>query len=322
MCGTSRPSPGRVMCRSWLCGSGEVRFAPDAGGRAADRLARHERSRDGPAGLLATVGGPQDLKRLTAEQLAVLAAEIRDFLVAKVVPHRRAPRPQPRRGRAHPGAAPGLRLARATGSCSTPATRRTCTRSSPAGRTASTSCASAAACPATRARPRASTTSIENSHASTALSYADGLAKAYALRGEDRHVVAVVGDGALTGGMCWEALNNIAAAEQPAGHRRQRQRPLVRADHRRPRRPPGHAAAQPGLREGARPGQGRARRDAAGRQAAVRGAARGQEGHQGRGRAAGDVRGPRHQVRRPGRRPRPARRWSRRCAGPRASAAR
>ena len=54
---------------------------------------------------------------------------------------------------------------------------------------------------------------IENSHASTALSYADGLAKAYALRGEKRAVVAVVGDGALTGGMCWEALNNIAAAK-------------------------------------------------------------------------------------------------------------
>ncbi|GAA4459202.1 1-deoxy-D-xylulose-5-phosphate synthase [Phytohabitans houttuyneae] len=56
---------------------------------------------------------------------------------------------------------------------------------------------------------------IENSHASTALSYADGLAKAYALRGEARQVVAVVGDGALTGGMCWEALNNIAAAKNP-----------------------------------------------------------------------------------------------------------
>ncbi|HLK95438.1 MAG TPA: 1-deoxy-D-xylulose-5-phosphate synthase [Nocardioidaceae bacterium] len=54
---------------------------------------------------------------------------------------------------------------------------------------------------------------IENSHASTALSYADGLAKAYALRGDDRHVVAVVGDGALTGGMAWEALNNIAAGK-------------------------------------------------------------------------------------------------------------
>ncbi len=53
---------------------------------------------------------------------------------------------------------------------------------------------------------------VENSHASTALSYADGLAKAFALRGEDRHVVAVIGDGALTGGMAWEALNNIAVA--------------------------------------------------------------------------------------------------------------
>ncbi len=53
---------------------------------------------------------------------------------------------------------------------------------------------------------------VENSHASTALSYADGLAKAYAIRGEDRHVVAVIGDGALTGGMAWEALNNIAVA--------------------------------------------------------------------------------------------------------------
>jgi 1-deoxy-D-xylulose-5-phosphate synthase len=54
---------------------------------------------------------------------------------------------------------------------------------------------------------------VENSHASTALSYADGLAKAYELRGErGRTVVAVVGDGALTGGMCWEALNNLGAA--------------------------------------------------------------------------------------------------------------
>jgi 1-deoxy-D-xylulose-5-phosphate synthase len=55
---------------------------------------------------------------------------------------------------------------------------------------------------------------VENSHASTSLSYADGLAKAYKLRGEpDRTVVAIIGDGALTGGMAWEALNNIAAAK-------------------------------------------------------------------------------------------------------------
>ena len=55
---------------------------------------------------------------------------------------------------------------------------------------------------------------VENSHASTALSWADGIAKAYALKGRvDRHVVAVIGDGALTGGMAWEALNNIAAGQ-------------------------------------------------------------------------------------------------------------
>ncbi|PFG35527.1 1-deoxy-D-xylulose-5-phosphate synthase [Flavimobilis soli] len=52
---------------------------------------------------------------------------------------------------------------------------------------------------------------VENSHASTALSWADGIAKANALKGAlDRHVVAVIGDGALTGGMAWEAINNIA----------------------------------------------------------------------------------------------------------------
>ncbi|GAA3715495.1 1-deoxy-D-xylulose-5-phosphate synthase [Streptomyces tremellae] len=53
---------------------------------------------------------------------------------------------------------------------------------------------------------------IENSHASTVLGWADGLAKARDVRGGDSHVVAVIGDGALTGGMAWEALNNIAAA--------------------------------------------------------------------------------------------------------------
>jgi 1-deoxy-D-xylulose-5-phosphate synthase len=52
---------------------------------------------------------------------------------------------------------------------------------------------------------------VESSHASSSLSWADGIAKGRALRGEhDRHTVAVIGDGALTGGMAWEALNNIA----------------------------------------------------------------------------------------------------------------
>ncbi|AZS84435.1 1-deoxy-D-xylulose-5-phosphate synthase [Streptomyces griseoviridis] len=54
---------------------------------------------------------------------------------------------------------------------------------------------------------------IENSHASTVLGWADGLAKANQIRKRDDHVVAVIGDGALTGGMAWEALNNIADAK-------------------------------------------------------------------------------------------------------------
>ncbi|MFJ8856238.1 1-deoxy-D-xylulose-5-phosphate synthase [Streptomyces sp. NPDC102437] len=59
---------------------------------------------------------------------------------------------------------------------------------------------------------------IENSHASTVLGWADGIAKAHQVLGRSDHVVAVTGDGALTGGMAWEALNNIAAA---------RDRPLI-----------------------------------------------------------------------------------------------
>ncbi|MEV7684860.1 1-deoxy-D-xylulose-5-phosphate synthase [Streptomyces bungoensis] len=54
---------------------------------------------------------------------------------------------------------------------------------------------------------------IENSHASTVLGWADGIAKANQLLKRDSHVVAVIGDGALTGGMAWEALNNIAEAK-------------------------------------------------------------------------------------------------------------
>jgi 1-deoxy-D-xylulose-5-phosphate synthase len=52
---------------------------------------------------------------------------------------------------------------------------------------------------------------VESSHASSSLSWADGISRAFAATGQgDRHVVAVIGDGALTGGMTWEALNNIS----------------------------------------------------------------------------------------------------------------
>ncbi|MFC7527213.1 1-deoxy-D-xylulose-5-phosphate synthase [Actinoplanes sp. GCM10030250] len=164
-----------------------------------------------PAGLLTTITAPGDLKRLTTEQLTLLAAEIRDFLVAKVsrtgghlgpnlgvvemtlAMHRvfDSPRDKVLFDTGHQsyvhkivtGRQDGFDLLRQRG-----------------GLTGYPS------------QAESEHDLIENSHASTALSYADGLAKAFALRGEDRHVVAVVGDGALTGGMCWEALNNIAAS--------------------------------------------------------------------------------------------------------------
>ncbi|MFI7600567.1 1-deoxy-D-xylulose-5-phosphate synthase [Actinoplanes sp. NPDC049681] len=167
--------------------------------------------RSDQAGILGTIETPGDLKRLSAEQLTLLAAEIRDFLVAKVsrtgghlgpnlgvvettlALHRVFDSPRDKilfdtghQAYVHKivtGRQDGFDLLRQRG-----------------GLTGYPS------------RAESEHDLIENSHASTALSYADGISKAFTLRGEDRHVVAVVGDGALTGGMCWEALNNIAAA--------------------------------------------------------------------------------------------------------------
>ena len=136
--------------------------------------------------------------------------------------------------------------------------------------------------------------------------YADGLAKAYAIRGEDRHVVAVIGDGALTGGMAWEALNNIAIAKHS-------KLVIVVNDNGRSYTPTvgglatalTSAAHQPALRAGPRPGQAAPQRGAGRRPRGVRRPARDEEGPQGRPRPAGPLRGPRPEVRRPGRRPRP-----------------
>jgi 1-deoxy-D-xylulose-5-phosphate synthase len=164
--------------------------------------------------LLATVHGPQDVKRMSAEELDVLAAEIRDFLIAKV--SRTGGHVGPNLGVVELTIAmhrvfdsPRDRLLFDTG-------HQAYVHKILTGRQAGFD----------RLRQRGGLSGypsqaesehdlIENSHASTALSYADGLAKAYQLRGEQRSVVAVVGDGALTGGMCWEALNNIATAGNP-----------------------------------------------------------------------------------------------------------
>src|SRR5690606_30206625 len=164
--------------------------------------------------LLDQVRGPGDLKRMNQVELAALAAEIRAFLVDKVCQagghlgpnlgvveltlalHRVFDSPREpllwdvgHQSYVHKivtGRQKGFDLLRQRGGVS-----------------------------GYPARAESEHDFVENSHASTALSYADGLSKAFELRGEQRCVVAVVGDGALTGGMCWEALNNIAAADRP-----------------------------------------------------------------------------------------------------------
>jgi 1-deoxy-D-xylulose-5-phosphate synthase len=163
-------------------------------------------------GHLDAIAGPQDLRRLDDRQLDELAAEIRDELVRTCAPrgghlgpnlgvveltlaiHRvfESPRDKVVFDTGHQayvhkmltGRAPAFDTLRTEGGLS-----------------------------GYPSRTESEHDLVENSHASTSLSYADGLAKAYAIRGEDRHVVAVIGDGALTGGMAWEALNNIAVGK-------------------------------------------------------------------------------------------------------------
>ncbi|MTK01731.1 1-deoxy-D-xylulose-5-phosphate synthase [Micromonospora sp. CP22] len=164
--------------------------------------------------LLATVHGPQDVKRMSATELEILAAEIRDFLIAKVS-----------RTGGHIG--PNLGVVELTLALhrvfDSPRDRMLFDTGHQAyvhkiltGRQGGfDQLRQRGGLSGYPSQAESEHDIIENSHASTALSYADGLAKAYALRGESRTVVAVVGDGALTGGMCWEALNNIAATENP-----------------------------------------------------------------------------------------------------------
>ena len=163
--------------------------------------------------LLESITGPRDLKALSPEELPVLASEIRDFLIEAVS-----------RNGGHLG--PNLGVVELTIALhrvfDSPADRLVFDTGHQAyvhklltGRQGGFA----------RLRQRGGLSGypnqaesehdiVENSHASTSLSYADGLAKAYKLRGETgRTVVAVIGDGALTGGMAWEALNIIAAAK-------------------------------------------------------------------------------------------------------------
>ncbi|WP_419992756.1 1-deoxy-D-xylulose-5-phosphate synthase [Streptomyces boninensis] len=182
----------------------EIRFIPAAGHRAREEEL---------GTLLAGVHTPKDLRRLSHGQLAELSQQIRDTLVRKVSAtgghlgpnlgvveltlalHRvfDSPRDQIIWDTGHQSYVHKL----VTGRADEFDTLR-----------------QAGGLSGYPSRAESEHDWVENSHASTALSYADGLAKAHQLNGEsDRSVVAVIGDGALTGGMCWEAINNIAAAK-------------------------------------------------------------------------------------------------------------
>jgi 1-deoxy-D-xylulose-5-phosphate synthase len=162
--------------------------------------------------LLERLGGPDDLRHLDADELSALAAEIRSFLVAKVS-----------RAGGHLG--PNLGVVELTLAVhrvfDSPYDKVVFDTGHQAyvhkiltGRAADfDTLRQQHGLSGYPSRAESPHDLVENSHASTALSYADGMAKAYRLSGEDRYVVAVVGDGALTGGMAWEALNNIAEAD-------------------------------------------------------------------------------------------------------------
>ncbi len=164
--------------------------------------------------LLESVHGPEDLKGLSASQLPILAAEIRDFMIDTVS-----------RTGGHLGPSLGvveitLALHRVFDSPRDKVLwdtgHQAYVHKILTGRQGGFGgLRTKGGLSGYPSRAESEHDVIENSHASTALSYADGLSKAFALRGEQRHVVAVVGDGALTGGMCWEALNNIAGSDLP-----------------------------------------------------------------------------------------------------------
>ncbi|MGA5557714.1 1-deoxy-D-xylulose-5-phosphate synthase [Streptomyces lavendulocolor] len=161
--------------------------------------------------ILETIRGPRDLKALDDTQLGELAGEIRQFLVHAVA-----------RTGGHLG--PNLGVVELTIALhrvfDSPADRilwdtghQSYVHKLLTGRQDFSKLRGKGGLSGYPSREESEHDVIENSHASTALGWADGLAKARDLRGGDEHVVAVTGDGALTGGMAWEALNNIAAAK-------------------------------------------------------------------------------------------------------------
>ncbi|WP_240803215.1 1-deoxy-D-xylulose-5-phosphate synthase [Streptomyces sp. A1499] len=161
--------------------------------------------------ILDTIRGPRDLKALTETELDTLAEEVREFLVHAVA--RTGGHLGPNLGVVELSIAlhrvfesPVDRLVWDTG-------HQSYVHKLLTGRQDFSKLRGKGGLSGYPSREESEHDIVENSHASTALGWADGLAKARQVLGERGHVVAVIGDGALTGGMAWEALNNIAAAK-------------------------------------------------------------------------------------------------------------
>ncbi|MET8810998.1 1-deoxy-D-xylulose-5-phosphate synthase [Streptomyces sp. NPDC004549] len=161
--------------------------------------------------ILERIRGPRDLKALTKEELGELSADVREFLVEAV--SRTGGHLGPNLGVVELSIAlhrvfesPVDRILWDTG-------HQSYVHKLLTGRQDFSKLRGKGGLSGYPSREESEHDVIENSHASTALGWADGLAKARQVLGERGHVVAVIGDGALTGGMAWEALNNIAAAK-------------------------------------------------------------------------------------------------------------
>ncbi|MDH6424781.1 1-deoxy-D-xylulose-5-phosphate synthase [Aurantimicrobium minutum] len=159
--------------------------------------------------ILETVHGPRDLDKLTNDQLIELSGEIREFLVREVA-----------RSGGHLG--PNLGVVEMTiaihrvfdspkDSIVFDTGHQSYVHKLLTGRQDFSKLREKGGIAGYPQRSESVHDIVESSHASSSLSWADGISRAYSMSGHsDRHVVAVVGDGALTGGMTWEALNNIS----------------------------------------------------------------------------------------------------------------
>jgi len=165
-------------------------------------------------GVLDTISGPRDLRRLSDDHLETLATEIRDRLITACAP-----------AGGHLG--PNLGVVELTIAIhrvfDSPRDRVVWDTGHQAyvhkmltGRTAAFSTLRQRdGLSGYPSRKESEHDLVENSHASTSLSYALGIAEARLRKHEPGHVIAVIGDGALTGGMAYEALNQIAHLQPP-----------------------------------------------------------------------------------------------------------